>query len=364
MKLKKLLASILVLCMVLSTMGTVVLAGETDVMAVNDDVISSVEAKKITENGLTYAVQFDGNEQISGYANWKMNVELTSNTDLTLEYGNNTADGYLSVFVPGMGWRDIPQGDLFGNKMDAVKIKANEPIQVLNCYMQDYIGSNNFTAGYGDLFGSHDGMACGLYFTNDFLAENQDLYIKFDLNIYRIEDSVVKETITLASVKFGKEPVAAVNGVPYADIQAAVLSARDGDTIDLLTNVSASEIIVIDDAITFNGNGNTITSSASRAINVKCTGEVTIKNLTIETASPCERAINIIEAAGTTNIENITVVPHDVTDKGLRIAVNAANNLPAGAVVNIKDSTLSAWKAIQEYASGSTLNVENSTLIG
>ncbi len=83
----------------------------------------------------------------------------------------------------------------------------------------------------------------------------------------------------------------------------ALAAAKAGDTITLLANVEASEIITIAKAITLDGNGKTLTSTAGRAINVDCDGAVTIKNLTINAG---ERAINIINQAATVTINGVT----------------------------------------------------------
>ena len=83
----------------------------------------------------------------------------------------------------------------------------------------------------------------------------------------------------------------------------ALAAAVAGQTITLLADVEASEIITIEKAITLDGNGKILTSTATRAINVDCDGAVTIKNLTINAG---ERAINIINQAATVTINGVT----------------------------------------------------------
>ena len=73
----------------------------------------------------------------------------------------------------------------------------------------------------------------------------------------------------------------------------------------MYVDVTTSAIIVIDKAITLNGNGKTITSTAGRAINVSGANGVTIKNVTINASG--ERAINIIQGATNVTIENVTI---------------------------------------------------------
>ena len=89
----------------------------------------------------------------------------------------------------------------------------------------------------------------------------------------------------------------------------ALAKAQAGDTITLLAPVTVEgdtddDIITIDKAITIDGNKQTLTSAAPRAINIDCAGAVTIQNLTIDAAGA--RAINIIEKAATVTINGVT----------------------------------------------------------
>ncbi len=151
--------------------------------------------------------------------------------------------------------------------------------------------------------------------------------------------------------------VACVNGKYYPTLDEAFKVANDGDTVTLLTDVTLSEILVIDKAITLDGGSNTLTSTAGRAINVNCAGEVTIQNLTIVGGKGCERGINVIQKAGTTNLNNVTVsgVSH--------YAVNVAATAGA-AKLNISNSDLSGYGALTIYGNGSVVEVTDTTLVG
>ena len=133
--------------------------------------------------------------------------------------------------------------------------------------------------------------------------------------------------------------------------------AKAGDTISLIRNVEASNIITIDKAITLDGNGKTLTSKAGRAINVDTTGEVTIKNLEIIGGTGCERGINIINKAGTTNIQNVKISGES------HYAVHVATSAGA-ANVNITDADLTGYGAVAIYGEGTKVNVTNSDLTG
>ncbi|MBR5592169.1 MAG: hypothetical protein IKW38_06590 [Kiritimatiellae bacterium] len=107
----------------------------------------------------------------------------------------------------------------------------------------------------------------------------------------------------------------------------ALAKAQAGDTITLLAPVTVTgktdnDIITITKAITIDGNKQTLTSAAPRAINIDCAGAVTIQNLTIVAE---ERAINIINQAATVSINGVTATA----------ANNAAYIAPSAGAVQL-----------------------------
>lgn len=64
-------------------------------------------------------------------------------------------------------------------------------------------------------------------------------------------------------------------------LTAALEAAVAGDTIKLTGDITMSESVVLDKAITFNGNGYKLTSSAATAMEVAAEGKVTVKDLKI-----------------------------------------------------------------------------------
>ena len=154
---------------------------------------------------------------------------------------------------------------------------------------------------------------------------------------------------------FGFE--AKIGTVYHTTFVNAYAAAAAGDVITLLKDQNFSEIITLDKAITLDGGNYKLTSTAGRAINVDCAGEVTIKNLTIVGSTGCERGINIIEQAGITNIENVTISGQS------HYAVHMATSAGA-ATVNVKNSNLTGYGAFVVYGKGSVNTIENSTLVG
>ncbi|MBO7248174.1 MAG: hypothetical protein J6V02_07505, partial [Bacteroidaceae bacterium] len=87
----------------------------------------------------------------------------------------------------------------------------------------------------------------------------------------------------------------------FASLADAVEFAKAGDVITLIRDITASDIITIDKAITLDGNGKTLTSTAARAINVNTEGDVTIKNLIVD-ADNCEEFAIVTNNAGNTRL--------------------------------------------------------------
>ena len=138
----------------------------------------------------------------------------------------------------------------------------------------------------------------------------------------------------------------------YTSIEAAIEAAKAGETIVLIRDVTASDIITINKAITLDGNGKKLTSTAGRAINVNGADGVTIKNLTINASG--ERAINIIQNATNVTIDNVTATAANYT-------VNVAASAP-NAKVAISGSTLNGLCTVNVSAAGAQVTVDNSTV--
>ncbi|MBQ1269132.1 MAG: FMN-binding protein, partial [Clostridia bacterium] len=85
----------------------------------------------------------------------------------------------------------------------------------------------------------------------------------------------------LAAEAYDSTTVAVIGNEEYSTLTDAVSAAQDGDTITLTATVKMIDILTINKGITLDGNGNTLLSTAERAINVSGATGVTIKNLTI-----------------------------------------------------------------------------------
>lgn len=145
---------------------------------------------------------------------------------------------------------------------------------------------------------------------------------------------------------------AKIGGLYYNTLAGAIEAATPGQTITLLANVEASAIITIEKAITFDGNGKTLTSTAGRAINVDCAGAVTIKNLTVTTTG--ERGINVINKACILTLTAVNVTAYNYT-------VNVAKSAGA-AQITITNSALTGKNVVNVAAPGSNITIDGTTL--
>ena len=154
------------------------------------------------------------------------------------------------------------------------------------------------------------------------------------------------------AVSVNAQNVAKVGDTEYATIDDAIANCTNGTTLTLLADLNLSEILTINKAITFDGNGKTLTSTAGRAINVSGADGVTIKNLTIDAKG--ERAINVIQ-----NATNVTI--DKVTATAANYSVNVAASAP-NAVVAISGSNLTGLNVVNVGAPGSEITINGGTI--
>lgn len=127
-------------------------------------------------------------------------------------------------------------------------------------------------------------------------------------------------------------------------LEADIAAAEDGETVYMTQDVTLDNILTIDKNITLDGNGFTLTSTATRAINVDCSGEVIIKNLTIKTTSSgysnsnTERAINVIQQPVTLTLDNVKAT-------GFKYTINVAKS-SEGSNITISGGEYSGYAAM------------------
>lgn len=138
----------------------------------------------------------------------------------------------------------------------------------------------------------------------------------------------------------------------FPTIKAAIEEAKAGETVTLLRDITSSEIITVNKAITIDGNDKTLTYTATdvtkgRAINVSGANGATIKDLTINCTG--ERAINVIQNATNVTIDNVTATANNYT---ICAAGSAANT-----VITVKNSNLTGLNTVNIAAAGANVTV-------
>lgn len=110
---------------------------------------------------------------------------------------------------------------------------------------------------------------------------------------------------------------AKIGNAGYETLAAAIEAAEAGETIVLLRDITASDIITINKAIALDGNGKSLTSTAARAFNIETEGKVVINNLIVNAG---ERAFNIINKPATVELNGVTAT---ASNNAVMIATSA-----------------------------------------
>ena len=149
--------------------------------------------------------------------------------------------------------------------------------------------------------------------------------------------------------------------VATADELAAAIA--EGGDVRLTSNINLDEVMVtrastytyglfIEKDCVIDGNGYTITTTASRGIAVSGANDVTLKNFTFNSTG--ERGIQVQGGAKNVTIENVTAV-----------AANYTVNLPSSAgatVVTINNCDLKGLNTVNIGAPGAVVTLNNTTL--
>ena len=130
--------------------------------------------------------------------------------------------------------------------------------------------------------------------------------------------------------------VASVNGYGYTSLSAAIEAAANGQTVELLKDVTVgNEQIVTTAPLTLNGNGHTVTFTHEKPLRLNA--DATFNNVTLKNANG--RAIELRKGGITVNLNNSTV---EVTESNAQALTVGGNGEGGTVTVNISNSTISA----------------------
>lgn len=289
-------------------------------------------------------------------------------------HSNNTLGGFqlncwdLDQKIPGMCdlpmWGKVTNGGKIEFKHLAGVLKVNltnipAGYKRLIVETSNAIRGNFFTADtsveYPVLSGSSDSEAMkkvNIDFTESSgEANNAVLYLPLPVGEYEFinvsisdgESTMMLKSWTDKTVERAKVYSTSADISTYvttADELNSAVTNENITTINLGGDISMSEILTINRAVTLNGNGHTLTSSATRAINIETDGEVMVKNL-IVTASG-ERAFNVINKPAKLTLTNVTATAKNYA---VMVATSAGQN-------------------VDRYENAAKLTVNNSDLTG
>ena len=342
--------------------GNIIKSGtlDIDLGIKNDDMTNdTVEADGyalISKNPNKKAFDYDLWEP--GYTAW-VNAKVVNKGTLALKYTMRiVANGdvsdlanvidvyYKAAEVPKPATRDLSGLTRIGTLAEVM----NTP----SLYINDYLlakaeGATDFPADYATI-ALHMQESAGNEYQNLSIGTDFSLQILATQYTYE-EDSFDDQYDAAAHLNFAPVDSAST----FSDALSAGLSASLENDVTLgdTYQVSPDQDVVID------GNGNTLSSTnGTRVINLDGANDasVTLNDVVVDAAGK-ERAVSIY---GSEDVE-VNVNGSEVIAQ--KYAINLASNSP-NAEINIQNSSITGWCAIQSWSPDATINVQNSTLTG
>lgn len=149
----------------------------------------------------------------------------------------------------------------------------------------------------------------------------------------------------------------------YTDFGTALGEVDSGDIIKLYSDITGDKFSVTK-SMTIEGNNHTLTDNTTtgRAIWITATGvTLTINDLTIDGKGICERGLQVNNLGSVWNVADIILNNCKIQNMST-YAINLASGTTANMEIN--DSYISGWAAINAYGTGNTITVNRSTLEG
>ena len=323
-------------------MGKVYITGTTGILNI-----------KITNSA------FEGVIKEAVYSNADGKIELDkvgfSNLNKAVNL-NHKATGVQTVIITDCSFINC------GNNVTAGRDEI--PVRVLSS-VED--GKSEFTVTGCSFSGTPNGGAdilldYGVGTTSAVISDTAaNIIQETDNNVGEIESLAQTDTYS-KTVQNGAEVtyVAQVGSRKFTSLQEAI-NAADGDTVTLLGDVKLSAKITIDENITINGNGHTISAADGfkkdkQGHLMLLQSNVTMKNLTLDSKSKA----NGINTYGTDKSLQINF-------ENVKMLNSAGNGLTAkGGTITLKNVEISgsAWKqsvdisASNDYSNGANLVVD------
>ena len=240
-----------------------------------------------------------------------------------LKDGYIYGDGcYLAGYYKSFGaWVVIP--------LDGFKIE--------NGMTYPMITAAGFNFSYEVICSDVKEFTCGIYMAPEILAANPDLKVSLALGLSETpEKALASEFVTVGEpLEYGVEKlhgVVDVDGVGYDSLTEALKDVKDGSVVTLLQDVKVTGKVIIDDAITLNGNGYSITAdetatwTTGSGFNKKTThlvhisaSNVTLKNVVLDN-NKVAGGVNVI------GVQNVVFDNVSITNANKALAALTVNN--------------------------------------
>ena len=164
----------------------------------------------------------------------------------------------------------------------------------------------------------------------------------------------------------GEAYVAKIGDKYYTTLEAAI---KDGGEIELLTDIEASAVILLDKNVTINGNGHKILSSATRVFRVTTSDvEITLNDVNMVSSAAVAYPNDVRGVAVDPSLTNVKLTLNncsvDFTDASAcdwAYAVNVAGN-GTGHTVTINGGAYEGANVINVHGANNTIIVKNATL--
>ena len=156
----------------------------------------------------------------------------------------------------------------------------------------------------------------------------------------------------------------------YATLADALNAAQAGDTIELLADIEATEVIALDKNLTINGNGHKVTSSATRVFRIT-TGNIEVAFDDVDIVSSAVRSANVDSIRGI-SIDNVNGVKLTLNDCSVDFtdasandwayAVNQSGDNSSGNTITIIGGTYEGANVINIHGANHNVTVQDATL--
>ncbi|MBP3437021.1 MAG: InlB B-repeat-containing protein [Clostridia bacterium] len=309
---------------------------------------SSERGVNVIQNEITLTLD---NVSVSGISHYALNV--TSSAAGSTVYVKNselTAWGAINL------WGDGTSVYVTNSTLKGISNSPNESFGVV------VVNDKNITV---EILGSSEIIAESQY------GAPQSIFL---LNEYpslnaNPENAVIKvaETVTVKDVNAQSNitvsgAVAKIDTTYYTSLQSAVDAVKENEVIVLIGDVYLDAALTINKDVTIEGEGFSIIANGGnmdRVIDITAEADVILSELTVNglaITKAYSRGINVGAKV------NLTLEDVDVS-MGNYYALNL-NNASGESRITVKDSTLLGWAAVNIWATGSTVDIEDSILIG